>query len=202
MTAAMQIREYLAKIPDGQSFPSSTLRTFASTENIRQVLGRLVKTGQIIRVTRGVFAKSKQMPTIGEILPSTSEVADALAESTGETIIIHGAEAARQLQLTTQVPMRPVFYTSGNTRTLKLANRTVKLKHVNPSKLVAPGTMPGLVITALDYLGRENVTKKTLKIIKQRISPEDFKATLQLIKQMPAWMADVFFHYQQEKKNE
>ena len=200
MTASAQVRNYITNIPEGQPFPSTALRPFASTENIRQILNRLVKTGELSRVARGVFVKPKQVAKLGTVLPSASEVAKALAESTGETISIHGAEAARQLQLTTQVPMRPVFYTSGNTRILKIANRTIKLKHVNPSKLIAPDTIAGLVISALSYLGRENVTIETIKTIKQRIFPEDFAETINLIERMPAWMADMFYRFQQQEK--
>jgi len=202
MTATVRVKEYLSNIPEGQPFPSSALRHFATTDNIRQILNRLVKAGELKRVARGVFAKPKHVSTIGEVLPSASEVAETLAKATGEMIAIHGAEAARQLQLTTQVPMRFIFYTSGNTRTLKMANRTVKLKHVNPSRLVAPGTTPGLVVSALCYLGRENVTTKTIEHIKRRIPSEEFNVTINLAEQMPAWMSDIFYRYQQEKMNE
>lgn len=202
MTATVRVKEYLATIPEGHPFPSSALRHFAATDNLRQILNRLVKAGELKRVARGVFTKPKQVSKIGEILPSASEVAATLAKSTGETIAIHGAEAARQLQLTTQVPMRLIFYTSGNTRTLKIANRTIQLKHVNPSRLVAPGTTPGLVFSALYYLGRENVTTKTIEIIKHRIPFEEFNATINLMERMPAWMSDIFYRYQQEKMNE
>src|SRR6185312_4429382 len=109
-----------------------------------------------------------------------------------------GAEAARQLQLTTQVPMQLIFYTSGNTRTLKIANRTVKLKHVNPSRLIAPGTVPGLVISALWYLGRENVTLGTIETVRERVSSKEFKETIALMEHMPSWMSDLFYRYQQK----
>lgn len=202
MTATTHIKKYLAAIPEGQAFPSTALRHFATTENIRQILNRLVKAGELKRVARGVFTKPKHITNLGEVLPPASEVAKILAQMTGETIAIHGAEAARQLQLSTQAPMRPVFYTSGNTRTLRLANRTIKLKHVNPSKLVAPGTVPGLVISALDYLGQENVTTKTIETIRKHIPEEEFKAAFDLIERMPAWLADIFYRYRQEKKHE
>ncbi|MBS0357723.1 MAG: hypothetical protein JSS53_00415 [Proteobacteria bacterium] len=202
MTAIAHVKEYLAHIPEGKAFPSNALRRFTTTENVRQILGRLVKTGELRRVARGIFVKPKYVSKIGEILPSASEIAEILAKSTGETITIQGAEAARQLQLTTQVPMRLIFYTSGNTRTLKIINLTVKLKHVSPSRLVAPGTIPGLVISALYYLGRENVTIMTVEMIKQRISSEEFNATINLIERMPTWMSDIFYRYQQEKINE
>lgn len=200
MTAIAHIKEHLSHVPAGKSFPASALRQFGTTENIRQILSRLVKAGKLKRLARGIFAKPKHVNKVGEILPSASEVAQTLAQSTGETIAIHGAEAARQLQLTTQIPMQLVFYTSGNTRALKIANRTVKLKHVNPSRLIAPGTVPGLVISALGYLGRENVTVETIEIIKGHITAKEFKETIELMERMPSWMSDVFYHYQQKAK--
>jgi hypothetical protein len=202
MSAANQVKEFLSAIPLGQPFHSSTLRQLASTENIRQILNRLVKAGELKRVARGVFVKPEYVSTVGEMLPSSQSIAETIAKSTGETIAIHGAEAARQLQLSTQTPMHLVFYTSGNTRTLKIANQTVRLKHVNPSRLMETGTMPALVLSALSYLGRENVTTETIEIIRSRISPKEFKATINLMEKMPAWMSDVFFRYQKRRKDE
>lgn len=200
MTVSTHIKQYLSQMPEGKPFPASSLRQFGSTENIRQVLSRLVKAGELRRVARGVFSKPKYIEKIGETLPSASEVAEVLAKSTGETIAIHGAEAARQLQLTTQVPMQLIFYTSGNTRALKIANRTVKLKHVNPSRLVAPRTMAGLVVSALWYLGRENVSIETIELIKGRIAAKEFKETIDLMGCMPSWLSDLFYRYQQQDK--
>lgn len=110
----------------------------------------------------------------------------------------YSAEVARKLQLTTQVPMRLVFYTRGNTITLKITNRSVKLKHVNPSMLVAAGTVPGLVISALHYLGRDHVTIETIQVIKDRISAKYFYDVLTLTPHMPTWMYDIFYYYQNE----
>lgn len=200
MTAIANIREYIANQPEGEPFASTELRQFASTDNIRQILYRLVKSNEIKKVARGVFVKPKSL-TIGEKLPLASEIAEAVSQFTGETIMVHGAEAARQLQLTTQVPTGLVFYTDGNSRTLKMANRTVRLKHINPSRMIEPGTVPGLVIAALIYLGKENVTPSTINLIKKRIPEEAFKKTTQLVNQMPAWLSDIFFKYQKETHN-
>jgi len=201
-TAVDKIKKHIATIPAGQAFAASILRRFAATENIRQILSRLVKDGKIKRVARGIFVKPQSVAELGEVLPSAAEVAKILSKSTGETIMVHGAEAARQLQLTTQTPTRLVFYTSGNTRILKIANRTVKLVHVNPSRLVAPESKAGLIISALWYLGRDNVSLKTIEKIQQRISTKEFKAVIKLIERMPTWMADIFYCFQQAQNNE
>ena len=198
MRAVEKVRQYIADLPEGTTFSAGALRGFAVTDNIRQIITRLVKSGEINRVARGIYVKPKYTANYGLQLTSATDIARAIAESTGETIVIHGSEAARQLQLTTQVPTRPVFYTDGNTRTLKISNRTIKLKHVNPSKLISPGTTGGIIISALLYLGKENVTTETVGFIKQRVSSDEFQQAANLVGHMPAWMADLFYKFQQE----
>src|SRR3990167_3367002 len=192
------IKKYIDELPEGKVFSSNNLRAFSTTDNIRQLLSRLVKTGKIKRVTKGVFVKPKQSKLVGEILPSAFEIAGSLSKSTGEIITVQGAEAARILQLTTQVPMQLIFYTSGNSRVLKFNTTKVKLKHINPSRLIAAGTTPGLVICALNFIGRKNVTPNTIEKIKSVIPMKEFSETLKLTDKMPAWMADVFYRYKKE----
>lgn len=201
MKATDKIKEHLKQIPEGETFTASSLRHLASVDNVRQILNRLVKNGEIKRIANGVFVKPKHVPRAGEILPLVREIVETIAKATGETIAIHGAEAARQLQLTTQMPMRLILYTSGNTREIKIKNQSVLLKHISPSKLIVPGTITGTVISALIYLGREIVTLETLQKIQSQLSSKEFDAVLKEINHMPAWMANVFYYFQKGQLN-
>lgn len=57
----------------------------------------------------------------------------------------HGAAEANALGLTTQVPTREVFLTSGPTRKLQLGKRQIELKHGNRWQLALgkPPRWPG-----------------------------------------------------------
>ena len=189
-------------MPEGEPFTTGSLRHLASADNLRQILNRLVKSGEIRRVSRGIYVRPKHVPRLGETLPLITEIAEIIAKSTGEKIAIHGAEAARQLGLTTQVPMRLVLYTSGNTREVKVKNQSILLKHVSPSKLIAPNTIAGTVISALMYLGQKHVTQGTLQKIRVQLVPEDFETILKQIEYMPAWLANIFYHFQKECSRE
>ena len=101
------------------------MRHLASVDDVRQILNRLIKNGEIKRIARGVFVKAKHVPRVGEILPLVREIVETIAKATGEIIAIHGAKTARQLQLTTQMPMRLILYTSENTREVKIKNQSV-----------------------------------------------------------------------------
>jgi hypothetical protein len=47
----------------------------------------------------------------------------------GETIVSNGAAAANALGLTTQVPVRSVYLTSGRSRKMHLGKQVVELRH-------------------------------------------------------------------------
>jgi len=201
MSTIQQIRKTINRMPKGELFTAKNFRHLGSADNIKQILSRLVKEGLIERTTRGVYLKPKIIKNIGTVLPPAREIAKTLTESTGETIVVHGAEAARQLNLTTQVPMRHIFYTNGESRILKIRNQTIELKHVNPSRLIAPDTMAGMAILALIYLGKNHVTDGVIEKIKMQLSSHDFDNIYKEIKNMPAWLASAFYHYKKEKNN-
>ncbi len=197
-----QIKELITEMPVGTLFSAKSFRHLASSDNIKQILSRLVKQGVIERSARGIYLKPKVIEGIGKTLPSAREIAKTLTESTGETILVHGAEAARQLHLTTQVPMRLIFYTNGNSRKLKIGNHTIELKHANPSRMIAAGTKAGIAISALLYLTKKNVTNKIIDTVKSQLSPDEFNQVLKEIENMPVWLADAFYQYNNENKHD
>jgi hypothetical protein len=201
MKAVKTIQSHIKQIPRGKPFTVASLNKLASYANNRQVLSRLVKSGEITRAARGIFVRPKEVPYLGKVLPESREIAETIGQISGEHISTHGAEAARILQLSTQVPMQPIFYTTGNTRHIKLGNQKIILKHISAKKLVKPGTIVGLAISALWYLGKNNVNSSTIKKIKQQLQPEQFAELLECSSQMPAWMSNLFYRYHIENSH-
>jgi hypothetical protein len=195
------VHNQVNRIPRGKPFAMKSIGKEASYANVRQVLSRLVKSGEVMRAARGIYVRPKEVPYLGKVLPGSEEIVKAISKQTGEIIAPHGAEAVRMLQLSTQVPMRPIFYTSGNTRNIKIGKQEIMLKHISPSKLVKPGTIICLVISALWYMGRKHVNAEVIKKIKQRLNPQQFAELLKHAQQMPAWMVEAINHYQRENEN-
>src|SRR5260370_40997257 len=110
---------------------------------VDQALSRIQRSGQMRRLTRGVYEFPRIHPQIGVLSPSPEAVAKAIAERTGSRITISGAKAANLVVLSTQVPMQNVFWTEGPSRTIRVGNQTVSLKHVAPSKMIGAGTEAG-----------------------------------------------------------
>ena len=56
---------------------------------------------------------------------------EVIARGNGETVQIHGAEAAGRCRLSTQVPTALVFHTSVSIRTITVAGVTVRSEYVD-----------------------------------------------------------------------
>src|SRR3974377_1777204 len=197
MTTVEAIRNRINEIGTGEPFTSTQFKSLGARAAVDQALSRFVKQGEITRIARGVFVRPKKSRYVGEVMPEASKVAHAIASTRGETIQVQGAEAARLLGLTTQMPLQAVFYTSGPTRTLKLGNLPLTLKHVAQRKLALAGRPSGLALSALWYLGKEQVTPGTIKTIRERLTPEAFTQFRAETPAMPAWMAETLHSYKQ-----
>ena len=194
MTTVQAIRNRINEIGMGEPFTSTQFNALGTRAALDQTLSRFVKKGEIARISRGVFVRPKKSRYVGEVLPEPSKVAQAIAS----VHRVQGAEAARLLGLTTQMPLQAVFYTSGPNRKLKLGNLLLTLKHVAQRKLALAGKPSGLALSALWYLGKEQVTTGTIKTIRAKLTPEAFEEFRAETPAMPAWMADTLHRYEQE----
>lgn len=182
-------------LPEGQPVSAKAFVAFGSRASVDQALSRLVKAGILSRPTRGVYVRPKRSDYVGEVPPAPLQIAQAIAAESGHTVQIHGAEAARRMGFSTQVPTRPVFYTSGPSRSFRLGAMEVSLKHVAPRKLALAGRPAGIALTALWYLGKEQVTTETIEQIHSRLAPEEFEALCAEVPAMPGWMHDAVLEY-------
>lgn len=198
MTTTGSIRNHIKEIAIGEPFTSTQFNGLGTRASVDQALSRLVKSGEIVRVSRGVFVRPRNSRYVGQVMPELSKVAQAIANAHGETIQVHGAEAARLLGLTTQMPLQTLFYTSGPNREIKLGELRIILKHAAPRKLALSGRPSGLALSALWYLGKEQVSPRTIESIRGKLTPEAFEEFKAETRSMPAWMADTLHRYEQE----
>jgi predicted transcriptional regulator of viral defense system len=158
---------------------------------VDQALSRLQRSGQIRRLTRGVYEFPKIHPKIGLLSPSPEAVAKAMAERTGSRITISGAKAANLLGLSTQVPMQNIFWTEGPSRTVRIGSQTVALKHVAPSKMIGAGTEAGIVIQAVRSLGKKGVHEVPIHSLAKQLPRPVKRAIKRLAPAAPAWSQPV-----------
>ncbi len=196
MSTAKTIRNRVLRTRRGEPFTNIRFLKLGSRASVDKTLSRLVEGGVIQRIARGVFMRPRKNRFIGHVMPDITKVVEVMARDHGETIQIHGAEAARRFKLSTQVPAIPIFYTSGPSREFKVGNLTVKLRHASHRKLLLAGKRPGLALSALWYLGKNNVNANVVCAIHKGLTAEEFETLKHT--DMPGWMAGALEQYSQE----
>ncbi len=171
----------------GSIFTPSDFLHVAGRAAVDQALSRLVKSGKLRRLARGLYDFPKVHPKLGPLSPAPDGVAQALARETGSQVQIAGARAANALGLSTQVPAKSTYLTDGPSRRVVLGKRVVDLRHASPKHLIAPGSPAGTVVQALRHVGPVRAAD-IVEIAARRLSATDKKTLATTAIQAPAWM--------------
>lgn len=172
----------------GSIHVASDFLDLGSRAAVDQALSRLVRTGTIRRLARGVYDLPSHHPHLGVLPPALPLVAAALARSTGSQLQVSGPQAANQLGLSTQVPARLVYLTDGVSRTVRVGNRAIGFRHASPRTLAGAGTAAGVVIQALRHLGHGGVTPAVIAQVRSVLRDDDRRALRTHVARAPAWM--------------
>lgn len=182
------IIDKIKKSRKGSLFFIDDFLSFGTSKAVGKALERLVEKNEISRVSRGVYARLKKHPLLGELLPTTEDIAIAIAKKDKARIIPTGVLALNALGLSTQVPLKIVYLTDGSARTIKIGKRTIKFKKVSPKNLAAIGPISSLVIQALKIIGKDNATEKEIEIILKHLKTEEPYRLEHDIKLAPEWI--------------
>lgn len=186
-SVAEQILKEVAEAEEGAVWSARSFLHLGLRAAVDQALSRLVRAGRLLRVSRGLYVRPIQT-RFGTRAPAPEKVVEGVAALTGETIAPSGAAAANALGLSTQVPVRPVFLTSGRTRRVRLGRQVVELRHASPWELRAPGRPAGQAVRALAWLGRDGAAEAAQRL--KRTLPESERRALVAARSgLPTWLA-------------
>jgi len=184
---ATAVINHFGKAPEGAPVAAKELLHLGSRAAVDQTLSRLVRSGRLIRVSRGLYVRPIE-GRFGIRPPEPANVVQAMVEQRGESVVPHGAAAANELGLTTQVPVREVYLTSGPTRKLKLGNQLIEFRHAPAWQLALPGRKAGAVIRALAWLGPQQASH-AIEAVRGRLPESERNAIVELRRMLPTWMA-------------
>ncbi len=186
-TLTKQVLEHAAGLPEGTPLVSKELLHLGSRAAVDQALSRLARRGNLLRAGRGIYVQPVES-RYGTRAPSVVKMIQGLATQRGETIVSHGAAAANALGLTTQVPMRAVYLTSGRSRRLKLGAQTVEFRHAPTWQLILPGRVAGDVVRALAWLG-PGKAGEAIGTLRSKLPPTELEEIAAARGRLPTWMA-------------
>jgi Family of unknown function (DUF6088) len=156
---------------------------------VGMALSRMVRSGALRRVSRGLYDVPRSHPLLGELSPSTDALVKAVARRDGVVVQPLDVEATNLLGLSEQVVAKPVYETNGPSRKLRVGGLEIEFKHRSPRRVTAAAESSNLVFAALRGLGKAHVTMERVAHL-QQLLPR--KQRMQLIKDLP--LAPVWMH--------
>lgn len=184
----------------GKVFIPKDFLDLGSRDAADQSLSRLVRSGDILRLGRGLYHYPRKSDRLGIPLgPDLDEIADALARQTGSRVVPSGAVAANRLGLSTQVPAKPVYLSDGRTRQVKIGNTTIQIRHAAPKELPVGSRTSAMVFQALRHLGQAAVDDKVIGQIRRALSPDQRRGLLQDARYTTDWIAAAVRQIAQEE---
>jgi hypothetical protein len=181
------ILQNVAALPEGAPVSAKMFLHLGTRPAVDQSLSRSTRRGKLLRAGRDMYVapiKSR----FGTHPPSAEKLVEEFATQRGEMVVPSGASSANALGLTTQVPVRSVFWTSGRSRKLNLGKQSVQLEHVPSWQLAFAKEPAGEIVRSLAWAGPERV-QGALKEIKAKVPASAIKQVTQQVSRFPGWVA-------------
>lgn len=187
-----RIRERVLSAENGMVFTTSDFADIADSDTVRQSLNRLVNSGILRRVFRGVFQKPKYSNLLKEyVATDPNAVANALARSYHWTIAPCGNTALNFLGLSTQVTATWSYISDGPYRIYEWDSTRIEFKHRANREITGLSYITVLVVQALKTLGKDNVTPEIIRILSDRLDSKDKVLILKESAEATDWVYDI-----------
>ena len=192
MTNPEIISNKIAKMTPGTVFVVSDFSDASTYDNIRKILIRLENEGEIRRILPGIYDK----PAFSEILqeesaPDINAVAEAIARKNNWTIAPDGNTALNLLGLSTQVPARWEYLSSGDTKNYQVGNRSIGFTHRADRELNGMSRKTMLVIQAIKALGPEHISGDIIGQLASKVPADEKENLLAEAKPTTSWIYEI-----------
>jgi hypothetical protein len=176
----------------GSAFTSGEFGDLGSRNAIDKALSRLQQEKVVRRLKPGLYDYPRTNKKLGgRLSPELDQVAKAIARKNGLRIQVTGAQAANLLGLSTQVPAKAVYLTDGPARKIKIDNREIVFRHVEPKRIRMSNSRSGMVLEALKDFGHEGIPDGVLVKLRRELSAREKQRLAKDAAKAPLWLRDV-----------
>ncbi|MEQ9166100.1 MAG: DUF6088 family protein [Fulvivirga sp.] len=192
MATVTDIQKYINQQPAKAVVFTEDFKSLGSSEAIKSALHRLVKTGVLHRLAKGIYIKPGFSALLqSETQPTLEEIAQAIAKRDRIRLIPTGAMALYKLGLSTQLPLKPVYLTDGTARKIPIGKRSITFKRVAPKKVSLKGELSTLVVQALGEIGKDQLTEEEKEKLIGVLKKEKYEHLKHDIRVAPQWMGEI-----------
>ena len=188
----MQLQEkiiYRIKELNIEAFTINDIIELGTYDNLRKTLERMTKSNLIRRLIRGVYDIPKYNKTFNMLTPpSIDGIAKALARSFNWDIYPSGNYALNILGLSTQIPSKYIYISSGPYRKYDYDGTVIEFKHASLKETKAYSYNVNLIIQAFKELGKENINNDILKTVANKFSAIELEEICKEAKNTTIWI--------------
>jgi hypothetical protein len=186
-TVAERILSHSRSLPEGALINAKELLHLGNRAAVDQALKRLHERSELMRLAQGLYVLPVKT-RFGIRAPAAEKLIENLALTRAETIVPHGAAAANSLGLTTQVPTKRIYLSSGPNRQFKLGAQTLEIKNAPQWMLLPAKPAAGEAVRALEWVGQRGAPE-AMKVLKEKLTPETLHDLIAVRPALPSWMA-------------
>ncbi len=179
------------KAKRGSLFFIDDFTGFGNAKAVGKALERLVKSGELYRVAKGIYVRPVKDKLLGIVLPGIEDIAEAIRKRDKARIVPTGSYALYKLGLTTQVPMKVVYYTDSTARTVRIGKQTITFKRASARNVSAIGDISKLAIQALRSIGKDKVRDEEISRISELLTHEKPYHLQHDLKLAPEWIREL-----------
>ncbi len=168
---------------------------------IDQTLSSLAKKGVIRRIMRGIYDDPRYSEILKrQVAPDVSQVASALARKFRWTLQPEGNTALNALGLSTQIPAKYCYFSSGPNRRYMIDGQTLEFrkKSSRETSMRHPESM--LVVHALKALGENYVTPDLISKLKARYNADQWNKIKSDTTTVTGWVYEIIRNIADEKE--
>ncbi len=188
MPFSKQIEDRINNADYGSVFIISDFTDLANYDTARKTLSRLESNKKIKKICRGIYYKPKFSKLLNEhVAPNMNNVAEAIARNFGWSITPSGENALNSLGISTQVPGRYSYISSGPYRNYTIGNSKLEFVHRNDKDINGKSYQTRLIIQALKSIGKDRINDY-IPQLRKKISLDDKDLILKESQRSTAWI--------------
>ena len=170
-------------------FTINDIIDLGSYDNLRKILERMTKSGTLRRLIRGVYEIPKYNKTFNMFAsPSIDDIAKALARNFNWDIYPSGNYALNILGISTQIPSKYIYISSGPNRKYEYEGNAIIFKHATLKETNSFSYITNIVIQAFKELGKDNITDEIIKLIRHKFSSDEINLICEEAKKTTIWI--------------
>lgn len=184
-----KIKNRVKEANKGQILILTDFLDLASYDATKKALSRMVKSGELIRIRRGIY----KVPNYNEFLKaevpaSPDGVARAIARDKNWTIGPKGEASLNLLGLSTQVPFVYNYISDGPYRKIEYDGITIIFSRRSNKNISGKSYKTILIIEAIRTLGQDRMNEETRRLISNKCSRSDLKMLCEDGKKSSRWI--------------